>query len=81
MLIPLHSFVPETKGVELEDLDRTFNMSTRDFAREQKDWAFYFVKRYVLRRRKVTPLSAPEPSLMELANYEHGRHPEVISYV
>ena len=74
MLTPLHSFVPETKGVELEDLDKTFNISTRDFAREQKDWAFYFVKRYILRWRKVTPPPAPKPRPMELANYQHERH-------
>ena len=74
-LISLHSFVPETKGVELEDLDKTFNISTRDFAREQKDWALYFVKRYILRRRKVTTPSAPKPIPTELANYPHQRHP------
>ena len=65
--LTLHqSFVPETKGKELEDLDETFNISTKDFAAYHRDRAFYAVKRYVFRQDKVTLPSPPTPRPIDL---------------
>lgn len=75
MLNLFQNFVPETKGVELEDLDMIFNISTREFAREQRDWAIYFIKRYVFWRRKAASPSAQLPDQIELTPSQHKRHP------
>ena len=61
------SFVPETKGKELEDLDETFNIATQDFAAYHRDRAFYAVRRYVFRQEKLTSPSPPTPRPIELA--------------
>lgn len=53
------SFVPETKGRELEELDETFNGSTREFASFHWMQGVYAVKRYVLRLDGLTPPPAP----------------------
>lgn len=66
MLSLFSSFVPEIKGVELEDLDKIFTTSTKDFACEQRDWAIYFIKRYVFRQKDVKQPSAPSPVSTEL---------------
>ena len=79
MLSLFQTLVPETKGVELEDLDKVFKISTRDFAAEQKDWAIYFIKRYVFRRENLAPPSAPSPGPPELTPYQLKENP-CISY-
>ena len=61
------SFVPETKGKELEDLDETFSISTKDFAGFHRDRAVYAVRRYVFRQDKGVPPLPPTPRPIELA--------------
>lgn len=61
------SFVPETKGKELEDLDETFSIPTQDFAVYHKDRAVYAVRRYVFRQNQLTPPPPPTPRPTELA--------------
>ena len=68
LVLTLHRiFVPETQGKELEDLDETFNISTKDFAGYDRDRAFYAVKRYVFRQDEAIPSSPPAPRPTELA--------------
>lgn len=61
------SFVPETKGKELEDLDETFNIATKDFAAYHRDRAIYAVKRYAFRQKNLTPPLPPTSKPFELA--------------
>ena len=41
-------FVPETKGLSLEELDQVFGVSTRKHAAWGLKSLFYFVRRYIL---------------------------------
>ena len=74
----MSSLVPETKGKELEDLDETFSIPTKDFASFHKDRAIYAVRRYVLRRDKVIPPSPPTLRPTELtamsSSGDYGRY-------
>lgn len=72
-LILERSLVPETKGKELEDLDETFNISTKDFAAYHRDRAFYAVKRHVFRQNNLTLPSPPTPRPTELAAMSNSR--------
>lgn len=66
-LVLIYFFVPETKGKELEDLDETFNIATKDFAAYHRDRAIYAVKRYAFRQKNLTPPLPPTSKPFELA--------------
>ena len=49
-----NSFVPETKGRTLEELDKVFEVSTKEHALYGIEQALYFIKRFILRRESAT---------------------------
>lgn len=54
-----NSFVPETKGRTLEELDKVFEVTSREHALYGIEQALYFIKRFILRRESATkPLLA-----------------------
>ena len=73
------SFVPETKGKELEDLDEIFNIPTGTFAGYHWNRAVYVLKRYLFRKKKLSPpteLTPPATELIAMTTArEWGRSP------
>ncbi|KAM0794140.1 hypothetical protein BDR22DRAFT_717331 [Usnea florida] len=77
-LVLIYFLVPETKGKELEDLDETFSISSKHFARFHRDRAIYAIKVHVFRQGEVTPPPSPSPiELTDLSNPEEygGKYP------
>lgn len=48
-------FLPESKGLTLEELDQVFSVPTAVHAKYQFKWIGYFFKKYIF-RRKVQPM-------------------------
>lgn len=48
-------FLPESKGLTLEELDQVFSVPTAVHAKYQAKWMGRFIKKYIF-RRKVQPM-------------------------
>lgn len=60
-------FVPETKGLSLEELDSVFSVSTRKHALYQIRQVPIFIKKHILRKKNVQE----QAQLYEEAPLEH----------
>jgi hypothetical protein len=71
-LILIFLFVPETKGISLEELDDVFSVPTRTFIQYQtKEWLPYFFKRHIFCNSRAKP---PPPLQAKYRDHDVVKH-------
>ncbi|BEJ16595.1 hypothetical protein CspHIS471_0512000 [Cutaneotrichosporon sp. HIS471] len=74
-LILIFFFVPETKGISLEELDDVFSIPTSKFMSYQTtQWLPYFIKRYVFCNSRATPPPPIQAKFSDDVGEQQRRH-------